>query len=944
MQTDAGTSVLHLMRCSDLRTLRRHLLDEIRDLWKRDPLAPSRLALIFASSQSAQLMRLSIEEAALADGLTAFVLPRLLTASQFWSDRYGTGQRADPILREALLAQALRQMTACGLDLPFRLHQGMHREILALADEMADNTVSLDEFERACTESFGGAVDDPGAERMEKLSRCIITALRMLDQSLAALGLADPAAIRSGVAGTTFECIHVMDSLARADIMAFARLRGVSRVTIWVTERECAAGLLASYQEALPRLQISDVAGPRSRPRSLDAGDASCRLWRDREEDLVRTAILIKQLHREGEIEELEKVAVVFSRPLPYVYLAKRAFGAAGVPYQVADTYPLSIEPWAGAIDLVLQFVSAGFRRDDGIALLRSPFFSFSAESPRERRAATVALALRMSQARFVAGVDGWSGTGLDSEAMADLAAESSVASKARTLLRMIQRYGCKEEEDRVGAAPEVGPIPGSRGRAAVVSILAAIERAYLQAGADEPISCGAFRSIVRRWIDQHTFAPRLGEAGVHLLQLDAARHGDFTHIFVVGLIADEWPWKPSRHILYPQTFLASLGWPAEAFAAAIQRARFLDLVESAASAVGLSAFTLEEDTPVSRSPFVEMAEGHLERAPDTPARIDLHVVDGATALGLNLVPPVSDGLWQELRSRRDRIVQSSFAGQVGFQDAGRLAVGDIDRHLRCPFLTFVRMAHLRDEGEDEEELSLPARGLLLHGVLRDFYQEWDGGSPRGRPRPVRVQDWPDFRASFLQVLHEHLRRIPATERAVERRRYEGSPLQRGVIEKLFRAELMRKQELVTRRLEMPFADEFDLRSDAAELRVSLSGRMDRVDVDAGGRALVIDYKLGKRPDPKRSAQLSLYAACLPQLASLEGLPEGMTCESRYYAFGEDQVESRRARTKDDGEILQRAIGAIQAIREGRLAPEPRPEICAWCAFPSLCRKESSSS
>src|SRR5512145_882665 len=49
----------------------------------------------------------------------------------------------------------------------------------------------------------------------------------------------------------------------------------------------------------------------------------------------------------------LERIAVVFQRPLPYLYLARQVFTAARIPYQASDALPLAAEPFAAALDLL---------------------------------------------------------------------------------------------------------------------------------------------------------------------------------------------------------------------------------------------------------------------------------------------------------------------------------------------------------------------------------------------------------------------------------------------------------------------------------------------------------------------------------------------------------------------------------------------------------------
>ena len=52
--------------------------------------------------------------------------------------------------------------------------------------------------------------------------------------------------------------------------------------------------------------------------------------------------------------------------------------GRAGIGYDARDTLPLAAEPFAAALDLVLEWIASGFTRPTTIALLRSPHFRFA--------------------------------------------------------------------------------------------------------------------------------------------------------------------------------------------------------------------------------------------------------------------------------------------------------------------------------------------------------------------------------------------------------------------------------------------------------------------------------------------------------------------------------------------------------------------------------------
>ena len=100
---------------------------------------------------------------------------------------------------------------------------------------------------------------------------------------------------------------------------------------------------------------------------------------RDREDELAGVARVLKQAGAGGGAA-LDRRALVFKRPLPYVYLARDVFADAGIPYQTFDALPLAAEPYAAALDLVFEFVTSEFTREPVVALLSSPHFQFTVD------------------------------------------------------------------------------------------------------------------------------------------------------------------------------------------------------------------------------------------------------------------------------------------------------------------------------------------------------------------------------------------------------------------------------------------------------------------------------------------------------------------------------------------------------------------------------------
>ena len=107
------------------------------------------------------------------------------------------------------------------------------------------------------------------------------------------------------------------------------------------------------------------------------AGDVPSRWFvsRDREEELA-------EFVRGAAPGEAGRTAVVFQRPLPYLYLARSVFADAGQPYQALDSLPLAAEPFAAALDVIFAFVIAGANRASTVESVELAALAVPASSP----------------------------------------------------------------------------------------------------------------------------------------------------------------------------------------------------------------------------------------------------------------------------------------------------------------------------------------------------------------------------------------------------------------------------------------------------------------------------------------------------------------------------------------------------------------------------------
>src|SRR5204862_6322179 len=134
------------------------------------------------------------------------------------------------------------------------------------------------------------------------------------------------------------------------------------------------------------------------------------------------------------------------------------------------------------------------------------------------------------------------------------------------------------------------------RARSAILDRLEARATAHaahhdVQWTIDEPVVA------VRRWTEEQTFVSEPAGAGLHLVDDQAVRYGDFDDITIVGMIENDWPDRPRRNIFYPPGLPHALGRPSQQDRRGAAAARVLDVLASASRRLTLTGFALDPET-----------------------------------------------------------------------------------------------------------------------------------------------------------------------------------------------------------------------------------------------------------------------------------------------------------------------------------------------------------
>lgn len=863
-----------------------------------------------------------------------------------------------PFEREAMLAAGAREAEEGGARPPFHVRPALIAEMLGLYDRIRRLGRTVDDFERLLAGELEPAAEsDRGAAQLLDQTRFLTAAFRAYESRLAEGEGADEHSARARfVSGpSTRPVLHLVvavgdqpfdaDGFWPADVSTFTTIAGLERVDLLSTAGVLDAGYRERLQLAFVGIEEEEIA-PASTGDSvvIVPGDSPAFEYRDREDELEGVA------RRLAAQPALDRAGLVVARPLPYLYLAREVFAGASIPFEAHDTLPLAAEPYAAAVDVVLECSAANFTRRALMALLRSPHFRFECDGVEVDRGSIAALDAAMAEQRYLGGIDrltalaqGWQGQERPA-AQAALGIATALAPLIETrplvdqvaLLRVfLDRHDRDHHERR------------RRVRAAVINALDGLASAYRR---HDPASAGTVTELsaaIRRWIGAQTFALTGESRGVRILDAAAARFADLDDVQIMGLVEGEWPERPRRNVFYPRALITQLE-PARPERIALNeerdqvrysRAMFRDLVGLAKIRTRLSTFALESESVVEPSSFIE-------DLPSFGLRTEIGAADAGVPVfayeKLAADPNASDSQWAQLRAANGLRDQRRFQGEAGDWVLPRVSVSRLERYMKCPFQFYVsNVLQISEEPEDETTRSPLERGRFLHELFETFFHEWQS---RGRAG-ITAADLPAARALFEEIAGPALRSLPAAEAGLERARLFGSAVGSGIVDRVFVMEAERSVAIRERLMEYELDGTFSFAGEDGTVRdVRLRAKIDRVDLLGDGTFRLIDYKTKYVPDRRQALQLPVYSACVRTSLTASHGKDIPPSEAMYLSFeGPQAVVPLEERGKLFEDLTtsagHRLVAALDSIAAGHYPARPETKnLCTMCAFTAVCR------
>ena len=952
---------IRLLRASDLAGYRHTLVDLTRAL--DAAAAADTFVLVPTSAAAAQLTRTLNERlpdhphrpqigsrSDLYDALTAR-LPqplRLLTGFE----------------REAALAASAREAEERGAPPPFHVRPALVAEMLALYDHVRRLGRSVDDFDRLLTGELEPAAEsDRGAAQLLEQTRFLSAAFRAYEARVTEGGAVDEHGARAQLIAvpSATPLRHLVIAVADrpfdpdgywpADVSLLTTIAGLEAIDIVATKGALDAGFEDRLRLAFVEIgeketnQTPSVSSVLVVPK-----EGSVFSSRDREDELEAVARRIKGDRRRGRTTPLARIGLVVARPLPYLYLARDVFGGAGIPYEALDTLPLAAEPYAAAVDIVLECAAANFTRRSLMAMLRSPHFIFSNDGVAVERASVSALDAAMAEHRYLGGLERLRALAETWTGVAGPAAKAAVAA-ASALAPLVESRPMIDQIEVLRAFLDAHDRPHDerrrRARTAVALALDGLIAAYRR---HDPSATGTVTEVsaaMRRWLGSQTFELATTPGGVRILDAQSARFADLEDVQILGLVEGEWPERARRNVFYPRSLIAQLE-PSRPERVALDeerdhvragRAMFRDLIGLAAKRTRLSTFSLEAESVVEPSTFIEDVPSFglpIERAPED---------DEARVFGYEVLaddPLAAGSPWAAARAANAARERARFEGAAGEWVLPRVSVSRLEGYMKCPFQFYVKnVLQVAEEPEDETSRSPLERGRFLHELFETFFHEWQA---RGRGR-ITGADMADARALFEEIAGPALRSLPPAEAGLERARLLGSAVGSGIADRVFAMEAERGTGIRERLMEYELDGTFTFAGeDGAAREVKLRAKIDRVDLLQDGTFRLIDYKTKYVPDRRQALQLPIYSACVrTSLVKTHGrdIPAS---EAMYLSFEGPQavvpLEERGKLFEDlTTSASHRLVAALDNIAAGRYPPRPETKnLCTMCAFAAVCR------
>lgn len=616
---------------------------------------------------------------------------------------------------------------------------------------------------------------------------------------------------------------------------------------------------------------------------------------------------------------EFREIGVVVRSEHPGGKVLRCALERFGIPARFYFGEPLGENPVTAYLAAVVEAMLGGWEHAATVAALRNGGLPVDVASDEFEYAVRAALPNSgLSALRLLAG-DKYEGVFDQLERLAGWRAEPATAREWTARFRSLTgMFPAPELSD--GAAPEWIAIWRAQA-AALAGFEASVDELGTILDPAESLACAEYWKKLKTVIDAATLRiPDNRRNVVHVMDAYEARQWKLPVVFLCGLLEKQFPKHHSQSPLLPDPVrlrLRDAGISLRTASDRHEEEQFLfELATSRATSTLVLSYPVLNAKGDANLPsfFLEKLRQQNDLVPEPAARCR-----PAPAHALRPTATVSiydEGLRDILKARYASISATS-----------------LESFLQCPFQFFAQSTlQLRDAPlAPEDRLDPMLQGIIAHRALQRMYSTGESLAVAFQAvwgeacQSKRVPD--GYRAEAVRM--ELFRNLKTFVDAGQLPRTAKSEFERGI------------------RIELPGG-------------VEVTGRIDRIDVDEEGRALVVDYKyksaqgikdLVDAHDQGHLVQGGLY---LRALRTGGYQPAGMVYAGfrsaasfgGWVADGAFPGVSNTCTAEVLNDVVRRsidvAVTAIGQIHDGRITPAPADAAkCDYCSFAAACRVET---
>lgn len=382
-----------------------------------------------------------------------------------------------------------------------------------------------------------------------------------------------------------------------------------------------------------------------------------------------------------------------------------------------------------------------------------------------------------------------------------------------------------------------------------------------------------------------------------------------------------------------------------------------------------LSSFFIEEARKCFKEPIPTRTRPPAQFLPEPQEwEIEADVKKGVARLGPRAAGPLKDWLrrpdFKEVLLWTTKAKEDPHAAlfdprirEAFFKNKGPFSATRLEEMAACSFRYFAsQVLELKEPLEGRESIEM---GVALHKVLETYFQSF---SEEARQKGEHLKDLARMKKALKELLLQVAQKSPLSRGKVYRYQTQLTAMKRSL--DLFaeaEKELFQKRGLTATSFELKFGAEGHpfLEIGAGASAVRLRGQIDRLDITPDGkRALVVDYKLSKRPsvhakfEKGLELQLPLYLLAAKKLLGYDIVG----AEHRYLRepgkqgfYREDARELLRMDARETfytveefeallSETEKRVQNLVKRIREADISVKSKS--CEFCKFSAVCRFE----